>query len=907
MISFLPSLNQAVQSHGDGDAWSVEAPRGPNRTWIAVVHSEHTPTQGWKLHLSADEGSAIETLTRVLPVLLSETASFKVAASSAELNDLNEGFGGLSQVGKFITIYPKDDAQAVALAFKLDRATYGLHGPPIPSDRPLRVGCIVHYRYGGFGDLFLQTRMGQILPALLTPSGELVPDQRRPRYTPPEWATDPFLAAGVADSISQRGRLLGGRYLIIATLYESARGAVFSGVDVLAPRTCIIKQARRYAIVGRDGRDACDRLRDEMAILSRLNPDDRVPQVLDLVEQGDELFLVMTDIRGVTIEQYVRGTVVRGCFPSHKQLFNWARELVRVLRMMHEKGILYRDLKSANVMVGEDGSLRIIDFELAIEIGATASVGRGTRGYFSPQQDEGQTPTVADDIYGLGAVLYFAATGAEPSLSPHPFRLLDRSITMLNPDAPSGLVRLVERCLEPDPSGRYASMQELEEALSEFDVEKPSTLQSSPHQAVDGNADENDVYRSLAARLGDSLCRLARSDPDGGLFWRSTHENQDGISARDLSIGSAGPILALAELVSELGQTDHLDALHRAAHSLRLSKHSRNGLLPGLYVGEAGIGAALLRAGQVLGDADLIGSALDKGRLISTMPYLSPDIYNGTAGRLRFHLWLWDATSDPEQLRYAKQAGFELLNSAEGNEETGIRWTIPPGYDGLSGSAYIGYAHGAAGITDALLDLFEVTSDESLLVAARQAGAWIARHAIETLEDSSGLDWPDVPGGTCIGPFWCHGAAGVGQFFVHAARLGVIEAARELAARAARSATKGALWSSPTQCHGLAGNIEFVLDMLQATGDASHLRDARLLGRVLQCFALQSDGFLVWPSESPAIVTPDYMVGYAGVAACLLRLGSPEYLPRQLSRRGFSHEIVVRKPPNVDASLPRRA
>jgi lantibiotic modifying enzyme len=445
-------------------------------------------------------------------------------------------------------------------------------------------------------------------------------------------------------------------------------------------------------------------------------------------------------------------------------------------------------------------------------------------------------------------------------------------------------------------------MRALEETLVEFE-EGPGDAKYGPHRTFDRDADENEVYCSFAARLGDTLCRVARSDPEGRVYWRSTHENRDGFPARDLSIGSAGAILTLAELVSELGQNDHRKLLTRAAHSLAMSKHAPTNFLPGLYVGEAGVGAALLRAGQVLGDADLIESGLEKGRLISTVPYLSPDMFNGTAGRLRFHLWLWDETSDPEQLGYAKQSGRELLKQGEGDEGTGLWWTIPAGYDGLSGSAYIGYAHGAAGIADALLDLFEVTGDESILSAVRRAGTWIARHAFETLEDSSGLDWPDVPGGTSIGPFWCHGAAGVGQFFLHAARLGVIEAGHELAVRAARSVATAARWSSPTQCHGLAGNIEFLLDMFQSTSDACHLHDARLLGQVLQCFALESDGCLAWPSESPAIVTPDYTVGYAGVAVCLLRLAFPDRLPRQLSRCGFSREPVVRNSPDVATAL----
>ncbi|HEY1939282.1 MAG TPA: class IV lanthionine synthetase LanL [Candidatus Angelobacter sp.] len=900
MISFLSYVHQAVRSHCDADAWSIEEASDSNRPWITVLRTEPIPIQGWKLHVSANEGSALEILTRVLPLLLSEGASFKLAASIAKLNDLNEGFGGLSQVGKFITVYPRDDVQATALAVKLDRATYDFQGPLIPSDRPLRVGSLVQYRYGGFGDLFLQTRMGQILPALRTPSGELVPDMRRPRYTPPEWATDPFLAAGVADNVGQRTRLLGRRYLIIANVCESARGEVFSAIDVLAAQTCILKQARRYAVVGRDGRDAWDRLRHEMAILGRLSPDDRFPEVLDLVQQDDELFLVMTEIGGVTLEQFIRGAVAQGCFPSHEQLFNWARQLISILRKIHEKGIIYRDLKSSNVIVGEDGCLRLIDFELAAQIETPTAAGRGTRGYASPQQDAGQAPTASDDIYGLGALLYFAATGAEPSLAPHPFNLLNRAIALLNPEARSGLVHLIEGCLDTDPSGRFPSTVELEDVLLQYEGETACVPQSASHEAIGENEIDDLEYLRLAARLGDTLCHMARSDPDDRLFWCSAHENTDGVQARDLSIGSAGAVLALADLVSQFGQSDHSDVLRRAAHSLTLSKHFPNGFLPGLYVGEAGVGAALLRAGQILRDADLIENALEKGRLIAREPYLSPDIFNGTAGRLRFHLWLWDETSDPEQLKYAKEAGRDLLNSARGDKENGIWWTIPPGYDGLSGSSYVGYAHGAAGIADSLLDLFEITGDESLLAVVRHAGAWIARHAIETLEDSAGLDWPDVPGGSSIGPFWCHGAAGVGQFFLHAARSGVMTVAQELTTRAAMSAAKGARWSNPTQCHGLAGNIEFLLDVFQTTGELHYLHEARLLGHILQSFALESEGFLVWPSESPAVVTPDYMVGFAGVAACLLRLGAPERLPRQLSRSGFSNVLVVSKPLSID-------
>ena len=221
------------------------------------------PEQGWKLHVSAGVGSAVAVLRQVLPVLLAEGIAFKLASSTNALAALNDGSGGLSQVGKFITVYPSDDTQLVRLAVALDDATRGLRGPRIPSDRPLRPGSLVHYRYGGSGDRIMQTPLGEVLPALVSPTGELVPDRRLPTYDPPEWATDPLLAAGVAQELPAPSPLIAGRYLVISTVHRAARGAVHVAVDIETLRRCVLKQAHRDAQLTVDGKDARDLLRRE--------------------------------------------------------------------------------------------------------------------------------------------------------------------------------------------------------------------------------------------------------------------------------------------------------------------------------------------------------------------------------------------------------------------------------------------------------------------------------------------------------------------------------------------------------------------------------------------------------------------------------------------------------------------
>src|SRR6266850_4099895 len=105
-------------SQSSGQQWRVE--EGEGDPWIWVTGLAEIPQQGWKLHLSATVASALTVLERALPVLLADGASFKVARSLSDLQSLNEGRAGLSQVGKFITVYPTSDAHAVHLATALD-------------------------------------------------------------------------------------------------------------------------------------------------------------------------------------------------------------------------------------------------------------------------------------------------------------------------------------------------------------------------------------------------------------------------------------------------------------------------------------------------------------------------------------------------------------------------------------------------------------------------------------------------------------------------------------------------------------------------------------------------------------------------------------------------------------------
>lgn len=886
---FLDVIVRACDQQAQAMPLRLNPDAGAFHAWTYVFHpAAAMPIQGWKLHVSASAWSAESVLERALRVLLAEPTNFKVASSPSVLRLLNRGEYGLSQIGKFITVYPTDEAQAIRLAAALDRATYGLRGPSVPTDHPFREGSLVSYRYGDFIGQDMQLLTGEIVPAMTLPSGVLAPDERGTCYRAPEWVADPFPYQEVLPQTLGPGSMLSGTYVIVAELAWLPRGATYLAADIRSMRRCVLKGAHPNATLAADGRDARDFLRHEAAILAHLAPDPRIPMPFELITYGDQLFLAMEDIEGETLDLMIAQRAGLGDYVSSQDIIAIGRAVASILEMLHAKGIAYRDLKSTNLIRTPQGQMRLIDFGTAHALpDQNQPLGLGSRGYRSQAASLGYA--VTEDVYGLGALLYFVATGAEPALAPHEFTLLDRPLALMHPALHPALADVIARCLDPEPARRFPSMAAVDAALAAIEP-VGRVIGGVRGSSAAFQQDAMLHYREWAEQLGDALCKTAHRDfAKFGHYWQSTHPSAAGGRAYDLNVGSAGALLALAEVVGALKRSEHREVLEAAAYWLATSPPLRSHRLPGLYVGECGIGASLLRAGQVLGDQALIAAAAERGCWAASQPYRSPDLFVGTAGRLRFHLLLWEATAESLHLEHALQAGAALLAAATPVRRDEVCWPIPPGYGASSGQAYLGYAHGAAGIADALLDLFDVSGDKRFRLAARSAAHWLVRQAIPALPDRSGIHWPMSEGEPAKAAFWCHGAAGIGQFFLHAAAHELVPDATALAARAARTVAQATRWAGPTQCHGLSGSIELLLDMAQATGEAAYVADAHELALLLDAFAVEHNGMIVCSSDVPTTITPDYMVGYAGVAACLLRLAAPMRLPRQLSRAGFRY------------------
>ena len=401
--------------------------------------------QGWKLHVSATVLTANTVLSRVAPFLQARSVLFKAPASLGELDKINCGlFYGYSQVGKFITVYPQSDDEAISLATQLHKLTQKLSAPSIPFDLRYERDSCVYYRYGAFQTLEIVCPDGLRLPAMRDLEGNLIADRRYSESAKPDWINDPF-PRNSADA-NQPQTPLNSTYVSFAALVQRGKGGVYKAVDRgnHGPRLCIIKEGRKDGEVRWDGRDGRWRVKHETRVLKILRRRGvAVPEVYDSFEVERNQYLVTEFIAGESLEAALRKRKRRYSF---KHALRYSLELARLIGSIHECGWTWRDCKPANIILTRRG-LRPLDFEGACPVRANDPVPWGTEPFVPPEwQTRGSIRSgVYDDLYALGGVIYLLLYGKLPDETP---------AVACRKRIPSQVQTLVSKLLGPAPEHR---------------------------------------------------------------------------------------------------------------------------------------------------------------------------------------------------------------------------------------------------------------------------------------------------------------------------------------------------------------------------------------------------------------------------------------------------------------------
>jgi serine/threonine protein kinase len=255
-----------------------------------------------------------------------------------------------------------------------------------------------------------------------------------------------------------------GKFQLIGRLGTGGQGSALLARDLDLGRLVVLKRYHAPSGIGGDSRA----LWDGQAI-SRLRSR-HVPQCYGVERIGSELILVMEYVPGRNIAEVARSD--RLGFVAAARLIE---QVAAGLEAVHACGLVHRDVKPENIVMGEDRVPRLVDFGLAAHFGSPALSGvAGTPPYMAPEQARGQWERIdgRTDIYGLGAVLYTLLTGRPP----HPGHTPDESLEharkgivqaprSVNRSVPRDLERVVLKALEPDSALRYTTVTEFRRAL----------------------------------------------------------------------------------------------------------------------------------------------------------------------------------------------------------------------------------------------------------------------------------------------------------------------------------------------------------------------------------------------------------------------------------------------------------
>ncbi|GLV87680.1 serine/threonine protein kinase [Streptomyces lavendulae subsp. lavendulae] len=777
--------------------------------WVRVFFGRPLPNQGWKIHVSADVPAAQEVLDRAAAVCTAHRVAFKYLRSGRLLSAFNSKYAHRGSSGKFIAVYPADEAELKTLLDDLTDALDGQQGPYILSDLRWSERSPVFLRYGAFAALWADDGGDAPVLAIVRPDGTPVADPRTAAFTPPRWAPMPGFVRERIERFSVISRV-DLPYEIVRPLHFSNGGGVYLAKDTGTGDLVVLKEARPLAGLDARGLDAVARLRHEHRMLTALAGTGLVPRVLGYETHWEHDFLVQEYIDGDALAKagVRRLPLVRpGATPqTYAEYTDWALavldKVAAAVAAVHRAGVVFGDLHPNNVIVRPDDTVTFIDLEAAHPIGEERTGLLGAPGFAAPAHVTGTDI----DAYGLAALRLDQFIPLTALSSPDPAK-------------PGQLARWAHE-LFPLPAG-YAH-----EAAAAMAAIAGTTAPAPPGPgAVAGDWEEN------RAGLVAALTACATPGRDDRLFPNDPDGAREG-GGTNLSNGAAGVLYAL-HATGQAVDPAWTDWLVAAA----LRDIDRAPV--GLFNGACGVATVLDLLGRHEEATGILGRALDRAGGPTSLGLLT-GLPGAGLTALGFHARRGDGGHLDQALRIADRVAQRL----------GAALDDPVGKDPGAG-----LTTGAAGAALFLVRLHERTGEPGWLDLAERALRRDLARCVD-VEGSLQVDdgWRSVlylgTGSTGIG-------LALAAFLEHRTGEGLAEALDSI-----RLAARGQFTVFPGLLDGRAGLLYF----LTAAGHGAE-DDAALQGhrRDVWRHAVPHGDGLAFPGRHLVRLSMDLATGSAGV------------------------------------------
>ncbi len=301
------------------------------------------------------------------------------------------------------------------------------------------------------------------------------------------------------------GKRLDGRYEIHELIGQGGMAYVYRAYDRIENRWVAIKILREELS---DNSDFLRRFRNEskaIAVLSHPN----IVKVYD-VSFGDRIqYIVMEYVDGITLKQYIEQ---QGEIKWREALY-FTVQILQALQHAHERGIIHRDIKPQNIMLLEDGSIKVMDFGIArftqAETQTMTDKAIGSVHYIAPEQARGGHINDKADIYSVGVMLYEMLTGQLPFVADNAVSVAIMQMqaeptppTRINPSIPKGLEEITMHAMEKNPAQRFPSAADMLEDVERF-RRNPEMVFNYGDQVDHAYARGTSIYDTAGSRQQD--------------------------------------------------------------------------------------------------------------------------------------------------------------------------------------------------------------------------------------------------------------------------------------------------------------------------------------------------------------------------------------------------------------------
>ncbi|MBI5006421.1 MAG: protein kinase [Nitrosomonadales bacterium] len=312
-----------------------------------------------------------------------------------------------------------------------------------------------------------------------------------------------------------------GKYEIQGELGTGGMGVVYKGWDPAISREVAIKGVNKKALQDGERETVLSRFRREAQAVGRLvHP--RIVQIYDFIEDENAAYIIMELVHGKTLAHHLESKDNFGL----REISQIITQTLDGIGYAHAQGVVHRDMKSANIMINNDGRVKINDFGIArVDSTTLTRVGDlvGTPSFMSPEQFRGEQIGATTDLYSIGVIAYELLTGRRPfvgslaAIMHQVVNAIPPKPSTLNPALAPEMDEVLGKVLAKNPADRYQTAAEFSEAF---------------RKAIDASLGVVAPQPAVAAPNGSMLLDAARmlnknQQPDGVLAGSAESEPDD--------------------------------------------------------------------------------------------------------------------------------------------------------------------------------------------------------------------------------------------------------------------------------------------------------------------------------------------------------------------------------------------